>query len=386
MKDQRVAILWANDFPPVVSGIATYFYNLWRVLPEDSTVIVAPKAAGYRAFDAKHRMRVRRVWLPLGRTGFSKLAKTFLTIFYSVGIAASGARVMFHCGQVLSSGIAGWLCKKLFGIPYVVYVYGSETVRLGRGKGMAGWMRRVLGESQWVVPNSDFTLQEYRDFGVPDKKIVKITPGVDTAFFHPEPANTHLVRRFGLEGCRVLLTVSRLDERKGHDKVIEALPVVLERFPETRYLIVGRGREEGRLRALVERMGLEGQVIFAGYIPDEELPAYYNLCDLFVLPNRETEDFAQLRGDYEGFGIVFLEAGACAKPVIGGRSGGVEEAVVNGVTGLLVHPRSTCEVAEAVIRILGDGELARRLGREGRNRAQEFDWRKLATQVQEILV
>ena len=386
MKDGRKAILWANDFPPIVSGIATYFYNLWRVLPEDSTVIVAPKAAGYRAFDARHRLRVRRIWLPLGESGFAKVAKTFTTIFYAFGIASSGVPVKFHCGQVLSSGIAGWLCKKLFGVPYVVYVYGSETVRLGRGKVMARWMRRVLRESQWVIPNSDFTLREYRDFGVPDEKMVKITPGVDTAFFHPEPSNTNLVQKFGLEGCKVLLTVSRLDERKGHDRVIEALPVVLERFPDTRYLIVGRGREEESLRALVKRMGLEGRVLFAGYIADEELPAYYNLCDLFVLPNRETEDFAQLRGDYEGFGIVFLEAGACAKPVVGGRSGGVEEAVVDGVTGLLVNPRSTCGVAEAVIRILEDGELARRLGREGRNRAQEFDWRKLATKVQEILV
>ncbi|HIE03839.1 MAG TPA: glycosyltransferase, partial [Candidatus Latescibacteria bacterium] len=123
-----------------------------------------------------------------------------------------------------------------------------------------------------------------------------------------------------------------------------------------------------------------------GFVPDEELPAHYNLCDVFVLPNRETEESDYLRGDYEGFGIVFLEAGACAKPVIGGRSGGVEEAVVDGVTGLLADPRSTEEVADGVIQLLEDRELARRLGQEGRRRAQEFDWGKLSAKVREILV
>lgn len=390
MKEKRKAILWANDFPPVVSGIATYFYNLWRVLPEDCTVIVAPKTVGYRAFDARHRMRVRRIWLPLGRSGSAKLAKTFLTIFYALGIAASGMPVKFHCGQVLSSGIAGWLCKKLFGIPYVVYVYGSETVRLGRGKVMARTMHRVLRESQWVVPNSDFTAREFQAFGVSREKLRKISPGVDPDFLRPGPKDPSLLERLELGGKYVLLTVARLDVRKGHDMVMRALRKVTEQRKadggreEVVYLIVGRGQEEKRLRRLASELGLEDKVIFAGYVLDAELPRYYNVCDVFVMPNRITQE-TSLAGDLEGFGISFLEAGACGKPVVAGRSGGVEEAVRDGVTGLLVDPNSEEEIAEAILRLLEDRAWAQELGKQGRRRAETLSWQKLAEQVAEIL-
>lgn len=384
MKESRKAILWANDFPPVVSGIATYFYNLWRYLPEESTVIVAPKAAGYRVFDAKHRLRVRRIWLPLGQSGLAKVVKTFLTIFSALRIAASGVPVKFHCGQVLSSGIAGWLCKKLFDVPYVVYVYGSETIRLGRGKVMARLMRRVLRESQWVVPNSDFTAREFETFGVDHGKLKKISPGVDPDFFRPGPKDPSLVERFGLEGKSVLLTVARLDVRKGHDMVMRALRRVTKKVEDVVYLIVGRGQEEERLRRLASKLGLEDKVIFAGYVPDAELPRYYNVSDVFVMPNRITQE-TPLAGDVEGFGISFLEAGACGKPVVAGRSGGAEEAVSDEATGLLVDPNSEEEIAEAIVRLLEDRAWAQGLGEQGRRRAEMSSWQNLAEQLVEIL-
>jgi len=189
-----------------------------------------------------------------------------------------------------------------------------------------------------------------------------------------------------LQGKQVIMTVGRLDERKGHDMVIRAVRLLVERFPQLVYMIVGKGREEQRLKGLAEDLSIGERIIFTGFVTDEALPDYYRLCDVFVLPNRETEDNKQMRGDYEGFGVVFLEASACGKPVIAGKSGGSGEAVVDGVTGLLVDPKSESEIANAIERILSDNEFAGRLGMDGRRRAEkEFDWKYAAEAMERIL-
>ena len=247
-------------------------------------------------------------------------------------------------------------------------------------------MKKIVGEAEGLVPNSEFTLHEYERWGVPRGKMVTIVPGVDSVFFHPEGKSRYLVEKIHLQDKRVIMTVGRLDERKGHDMVIRAMTHVAKQFPNVVYMIVGKGREEQRLKSLADNLKLQDLVIFTGFVADELLPDYYNLCDLFVLPNRETELHDQLKGDYEGFGVVFLEASACGKPVIAGNSGGSCEAVVDGITGLIVDPRSENEIAHAIERILADKNFANHLGMAGRNRSEkEFDWEHIAQIMKNIL-
>jgi phosphatidylinositol alpha-1,6-mannosyltransferase len=165
----------------------------------------------------------------------------------------------------------------------------------------------------------------------------------------------------------VVLTVGRRVERPGHDLVIRALTALEEQ--SVRYVIAGTGPEEGRLRRLVEALGVRDRVLFTGHVPDEDLPGLYAACDVFVMPSRALG----ARDGIEGFGTVFLEAGACAKPVIGGWSGGVSEAVEDGVTGLLVDPHDPEALAEALRRLLRDPELRRRMGEAGRTRAERME-------------
>lgn len=377
------AVLFANDFPPVTSGIATAFVNLCRRLPPGRILVIAPRMPGDRETDAGLPFPVRRIRLPTGEENVAKLLKTALTLLHALRMALVERPARFHCGQVLSSGVAGRVCR-LFGVPYVTYVYGSETARMGAG--ITGWlMRRALDGSERIVTNSDATSAEFRAFGAPDEKLLRVYPGVDPRQFRPGPKRPDLVERFDLGGKRVLLTVARLDRRKGHDAVIRALARLRATHPDLVYLIAGRGREEPRLRALAESCGVADRVRFAGFVPDADLPAIYALCDIFAMPNRTTEGTA-LAGDIEGFGISFVEAGACGRPVIAGRSGGAVEAVLDGQTGLLVDPLSDGQVAEALRRLLDDPGLARRLGEAGRRRAEAlFDWDLLAKQIEAIL-
>jgi phosphatidylinositol alpha-1,6-mannosyltransferase len=180
----------------------------------------------------------------------------------------------------------------------------------------------------------------------------------------------------------VILTVGRLAERKGHDIVLRALPTVLRKFPETRYLIVGTGPEEQRLRHLAVELGVAEQVVFAGRMPDEDLPDCYAACDVFVMVSREIP----AKGDVEGFGIVYLEANAQGKPVVGARSGGVADAVEDGVTGLMVDSTDPENVADAILRLLANKDWAACLGIQGRNRVRtEFSMEVLARRMQSVL-
>ena len=275
----------------------------------------------------------------------------------------------------------------LIGVKYRVYVYGSETLRFGNSQLITWLMKKIIEEAEELVPNSEFTLHEYGQWGVPREKMVKIVPGVDSVVFHPQGKSSYLVEKHNLQDKQVIMTVGRLDERKGHDMVIRAMAQVIKRFPNSKYMIVGKGREEQRLKSLTANLKLHDHVIFTGYVTDDSLPNYYNLCDVFVLPNRETELHDQLKEDYEGFGVVFLEASAyCGKPVIAGNSSVSCEAVVDGITGLIVNPRSEDEIAHAIERILADKIFANRLGIAGRLRAEkEFDWQHIAKTMESIL-
>jgi phosphatidylinositol alpha-1,6-mannosyltransferase len=164
--------------------------------------------------------------------------------------------------------------------------------------------------------------------------------------------------------------------------VLRALPSVLERVPDAVYLIVGSGPYRAELERLARELDLASNVVFAGFVPDEELPSYYRAADVVAVPSREVVESVPI----EGFGIVYVEAGACGVPVVGGRDGGTDESIDDGVTGFRIDPRDETALADAVVRLLGDRDLARRFGRAGRDRAvQLFDWAIQAERLRAFL-
>jgi phosphatidylinositol alpha-1,6-mannosyltransferase len=176
------------------------------------------------------------------------------------------------------------------------------------------------------------------------------------------------------------LSVGRLQRRKGHDNAIRAVASLREELPNLRYVIAGDGEERARLEQLAADLQVEDSVFFAGTVSAEELPAFYAACDVFVLPNRVDED-----GDLEGFGIVFLEAAASGKPVIGGDSGGVPEAVERDVTGLLVDGANVAAVSAAIQHLATSEPCRRRLGTAGRARVERcFSWDRAAHTISDL--
>jgi phosphatidylinositol alpha-1,6-mannosyltransferase len=234
-------------------------------------------------------------------------------------------------------------------------------------------MIAALDDADFLIVNSDFTRRQYLERGVrSDQRFLKVNPGVDTSLFRPDAGDPLGVRRrFGLGDRPIVLSVARLVEQKGHDNVLRAFPQILTRVPEAIYVIAGDGPFRPDLERLARELGLEGRVVFAGFVPEAELPSYYRAADVVVVPSREFRKGVPI----EGFGMVYVEAGACGTPAVGGRGGGTEESIEDGVTGLRVDAEDPAAIGDAVARLLSDRELASRFGAAGRRRALErFDW------------
>jgi phosphatidylinositol alpha-1,6-mannosyltransferase len=189
-----------------------------------------------------------------------------------------------------------------------------------------------------------------------------------------EKEGERIREKLGLGSAPLLLTVSRLVKRKGHDLVMKALAQIRPRFPQARYAVVGDGPEREALFSLAQRLGLSEHVIFAGSVPDHDLPAWYAACDVFVMPSRDIAGQPP-----EGLGLVYLEANAAGKPVIGARTGGVPDAIVHEQTGLLVDPEDVKALAAAIQRLIEHPAEAGRMGETGRQRVlREFTWHAVA--------
>ncbi len=264
-------------------------------------------------------------------------------------------------------------------LPIIFYVHGEEISGLYKSRLHGKGPLRALQNADVVVCVSSFTRGLLVGHGVDPAKIRIIHNGVDLKKFTPGPKDRELIARYRLQNKRILLTLGRLDKRKGQDIAVRAMPQVLETFPDTVYIIVGDGDQRLSLEMLVLELHLSGKVFFCGAVPEDELVRWYRTCDVFLMPNRTLPS-----GDTEGFGIVFLEAGACAKPVIGGAAGGVPDAIEDEVAGVLVEGTSVDAVANAVIRILSDPDMAASLGANGLRKAQENSWQSKATQFRAL--
>jgi len=258
------------------------------------------------------------------------------------------------------------------GGPLVLAVHDLGEKRRSRGP-LGRWrVRRRYGfdRARCVVAVSEDTGRRVAALriGVP---ISLAHPGVDTKTFAPDPLLRERAReQLGLEGRCVLLTVSRLAANKRHALVIDALPALRRRFPDLVYLIVGQGALDGALRARAAAAGVADIVRFAGAVADTR--PYYAASDVFVMPSGRPS--AGKAG--EGFGISYVEAGACGLPVVASCSGGGAEIVVEGETGRVIDPEDPGALQEAIASLLADPAGARRLGEAARRSCERFDWER----------
>jgi phosphatidylinositol alpha-1,6-mannosyltransferase len=374
-------LLLTELFPPALGGSAVLFHGIYSRVRDADVGVVTERESRTGAGDWREPFTVFPRAIATRRWGL----RHPLGLLHHLRVAMQLRRLVprrrgvVHCGRALPEGVAALLCRALGGPRYVCWAHGEDLAMAETSREFSLITRLVYRHAAAALANSRNTAEMLEAIGVPREKVHIIYPAVDPERFHPEVDGTAVRARYGACDDVVLLSVGRLQRRKGHDVAILAVAALRAELPQLRYVIAGDGEERARLEQLVDEHGLRGVVFFAGAVPEHELPAHYAACDIFVLPNRVDN------GDIEGFGIVFLEAAATGKPVIAGDSGGVPEAVDRDNTGLLVDGASVTEVASAIRRLASSKETRARLGRAGRLRARDqFSWQRAATIVSSL--
>lgn len=381
-------LLLSEIFPPMTGGSGRWFWEIYRRMPRDQFVIAAGDVNGASEFDATHDLDVVR--LPLTMSDWGLLSwgglQNYWRAFRAIRRLVHERHIdHIHCGRCLPEGFLALLINKLDGIPFSCYVHGEDAnaVSAGAADGVLcsrqlRWMtRQVMNGTSGIIANSHNSARIAREqWGLSTERVHLLHPGCDTNYFVPASRDADARRALGWGGRPVLLTVGRLQKRKGHDMVIRALHQVREAIPDVLFAIVGSGEELEPLKQLAEAEGQQNHVLFHGKLADEQLRQAYQQADLFVLANR------QIGTDIEGFGMVLLEAQACGTPVLAGDSGGTAETMSLGETGEVVNCDGPDELAVRLIRLLLDRtELERRATNARPWVVEHFDWAALSDQA-----
>jgi phosphatidylinositol alpha-1,6-mannosyltransferase len=370
-------------FPPLMGGSGRWFWELYRRLPRGAFLVAAAELTGPRETEGASDVRVVRLPLALRHWGIRTPASAWAygrAVWRLLTLARRERVGMIHSGRPLPEGVMALALRLLTGTPYICYVHGEEMSIAAASRELAWLARRVLDRAELVIANSRNTGSILRrDWQLTADGLGILHPGVDTRLFVPAARDLRIREGLGWGDRPVILTVGRLQKRKGHDRLIEALAVIKRAVPDVLYAVVGDGEERTALEELSRREHVADSVQFLGELEDARMVQCYQQCDVFALPNREVD------GDIEGFGIVLLEAQACGKPVVAGMSGGTAETMRVGESGEIVDCRTAGPLAESVSRLLLDPDRRRRMGEAGRAWVVErFDWSVLSRQAEQL--
>ena len=376
-------MLLSQNLPPATGGSSRWLWEIYRRMPRGHTRIAAGSHPGDVEFDRTHNLPVHRLplsfddWGLFSVGGFRDYARADRAIERLV--FRSNVHTI-HCGRMLPEGYLAWRMNKRHGIPYAVYVHGEELNSIATSRQLSWMTARVLAEATTVIANCRNTADILtRRWQVRVDQAALLHPGVDTHAFCPADRCLATRRRLGWGDRPVILTVARLQKRKGHDQMIRALRSICGAMPDVLYAVAGDGPERQSLHELAKAQGVERHVQWMGRIDDADMVAAYQQCDLFVLPNRE------VRGDFEGFGMVLLEAQSCGKPVVAGNSGGTRETMIEDQTGRLVNVDDTDALSSVVLDLMNDSARRSDMGAAARQWiVDHFDWQVLAAEAQAI--
>jgi phosphatidylinositol alpha-1,6-mannosyltransferase len=380
-------ILLAYDFPPIGGGLSRWMGELARHYPAGNLVVSTGQSEDSDDVDSELPNRVDRVSVQARRL---RTIQGLLLWSRRVSSLCRSLRPGFiWCGNIKPAAYPANWARERTGVPYGIIVHGTDLLLLQHQAHQSALKRKVartlIQPSSVIVANSRYTrdlcLTVCREIGVElDPDTVRVVPlGTDPQRFRPGVETAEVRTRYGLKPGRWMLTVARLTAHKGIDTGLRALAELIPSHPDLRYAVVGAGRRHSELEELAAELKVSDKVRFLTNVPDDDLPAIYNLADVYVGVSRLADS------NVEGFGISLVEASSCAVPVVAGKSGGIPDAVREGETGLLVDPTDPGEVARAVDAVLSNPSLAGKLGGGGRRAVEtHFNWDRVTKDMIQI--
>ena len=317
----------------------------------------------------------------------SHIEMSILPLIWIILATRNRPSLIVASGPLFCGGLGALLLKKITNIPFITLVHGEELSRMARKVTMKDkiyfyFIRFVLRNARGVICNSYNTWRlTYMNYGIDPSKLTVIYPSIDVSEFIIDKQKAILFKKQLVGASQLIFMAGRIEQtRKGFDKAIEALPNIMRKYPTVKLVIAGPG-DQKRLKELCKKYRVNSNVLFLGEIERSKLIMLFAVCDVFLFPARNMPD-----GDIEGFGITILEANVMGRPVIVGRSGGTEEAVIDGETGLLIDGNNVQQIASAIICLLSDKTYANKLGAEGQVRVlRDFNTRIQGLKCAELI-
>ncbi len=386
----KKALLVTLDFWPKTGGVATYYTSLLNEIKSfEASVLTIPIVESLFQKDINATQPKIRV---IRKSFFFRYfwPRWFLLFFILLKLQRKENFDFFLVGDILPIGTVVWLLTHVVRKPYVVFIHGTDITLSQKSWCKRFLSERILHNAVSIIANSECTKKEICLLNVDKSKITIIHPGLPMPLFSlssslPNP----LVEMY--RNTFVILSICRLVERKGIQYILEALKFLIPKYPQKNimYAIIGVGPYEKFLQEKVSFLGMTKRVLFLKNISDQEKFLWLHRSDLFVLTSLGPKEAnsQNILEDYEGFGIVYLEAGFCGKAVIASDSGGVSEAVLHKETGILIHnPKNQEEVKNALESLIIDENLRNQLGKNARARVLKlFFWNHLAQKFEQIL-
>jgi phosphatidyl-myo-inositol dimannoside synthase len=370
----RRTLIVTNDFPPRQGGIQSFVHALATRLPHGMVTVYAPAWKGAAEFDAEQPF-------PVIRHPTSLMLPVPTVSRRAAAIAREHGCDTVLFGAAAPLGLITPVLRKA-GVTRAVAITHGHEAGWAALPGARALLRRIGDETDVVTYLGEYFRVRLARALSPEaaKRMVRLAPGVDAAFFRPGAGGQAVRDRLGLAGRPVVVCVSRMVRRKGQDTLIRAWPRVRAEVSDAVLLLVGDGPYAGDLRRLARQLNVGDAVLFTGPVPWPELPGYYDAGDVFAMPCRTRR--AGL--DVEGLGLVYLEASATGLPVIGGDSGGAPDAILDGESGYVV--RDVAGTADRVIELLTDPGKARAMGEKGLAWVdREWRWDLAAARLTSIL-
>lgn len=352
-----------NDFGPRAGGIETFVHGLIERFPKDSVIVYTSQQGDTREYDQRWQ---QNFGVEVIRDRSKMLLPTPRVINQIRKVVAKEAPSSLVFGAAAPLALMGKFLK----VPRKIAITHGHEVWWAKVPPFNLAMRIIGNSVDHLTYLGEYTKTQ---ISIPLSKkarnaMVQIAPGIDTKKFKPVDASK-LRAELGLSEKEVIVSVGRLVPRKGQDQLIKALPQVLNKRPNAHLLFVGTGSYKKSLEKLIAARGLAKNVTFTGRVQYEDLTKYICVGDIFAMPSR-----SRLAGlEVEGLGIVYLEASACALPVLGGDSGGAPDAVLPEVTGVVVDGKDVDAIAKGLIQLLESDRSA--MGKAGRDWAvAQWDW------------
>ena len=358
-------LIITRNFPPEVGGMQNLMWGLTNSLSKLNMVkVFADYHENHIEFDKKVSFSIERV---KGPKILRKYRKSFLINDFIKQNTKINCLIADHWKSLENINTN----KKK------ICLIHSKEINHKKGSWLNKRVLNVLNNIEHVVANSNFTKNLAIDLGVHSEKIVVINPGIDPVYKVPQDLMKKAEDIFGAKKNR-LITVSRFDKRKNHEKVIMALRNLKEIYPDIIYLCIGYGDEEENIKKLVDQLNLGNQVIFLKNISNDLKNALVASSNIFIMPSIIDKK------SIEGFGIAFVEAAQFGVPSIGGKDGGASDAIVHEKTGLICDGNSLEDISASVDTLLKDRKY-KEYGKLAKENSKNFYWDKIIENYKRIL-